>query len=109
MARAALREGLPLACEAFADRNYEPDGTLTPRSQPGAVLTDAKAVARRGVTMVQTGVVVEARGGSRVALDVDTLCVHSDTLGAVAVAERLRAALVEAGVELAAPAGRRDA
>lgn len=105
MARAALEEGLRVAHEAFADRAYEPDGTLTPRARPGAVMADVATVGRRVVEMVRTRSVT-ATDGSRVELAIDTLCVHGDTPGAVTLARRMRAALVAAGVRLAAPGDR---
>jgi UPF0271 protein len=101
MAREAVAAGLRVAYEAFADRTYEPDGSLTPRSRPGAVVADAAAVARRAVEMVRTRSVT-AIDGSQVALDIDTLCLHGDTPGALALAQAVRAALTEAGIALAA-------
>jgi UPF0271 protein len=98
---AGRRHGLRTACEAFADRAYRPDGTLVPRSQPGAVIDDADAVVSRAVAMARERVVV-AVDGSRVPLDVDTICVHGDTPGAAALAARIRQALVAAGVDVKA-------
>jgi len=104
MARAAVEAGLGVVHEAFADRSYEPDGSLTPRGRPGAVIEDATVVATRAVEMVTTRS-IEAVDGSRLALDVETLCVHGDTPGALALARSVRAALEQAGIRLAAPAG----
>jgi UPF0271 protein len=101
MPRAGETLGLRVAGEAFVDRSYEPDGTLTPRSTPGAVLTDPGAAAARAVEMVRSGSVV-ARGGSQVALAFDTLCIHGDEPTGVVVGRAVRAALVEVGVELTA-------
>ncbi|MBI4264270.1 MAG: LamB/YcsF family protein [Acidobacteria bacterium] len=98
---AGARVGLRTAREAFADRTYRADGTLVPRQETGAVLVDPETVVRRVVRMVRDGV-VEAIDGTHVPLDVDTVCVHSDTPGAAALAARIRAALVEAGVEVKA-------
>ena len=103
MARAAEDAGLRVVREAFADRGYEADGSLTPRGRPGAVLDDPAVVARRAVAMVRDGV-VEAAGGGEVALGVDTLCLHGDTPGAAALARAVREALAAAGIDLAAPA-----
>ncbi|MFQ4149306.1 5-oxoprolinase subunit PxpA [Arthrobacter sp. LAPM80] len=75
--------GLRIVTEAFADRAYNPDGTLVPRTQPGAVLHSDAAV-----------------DGSRIALDAQSLCLHGDTTGAVAMAAAVRAALLEAGVAI---------
>lgn len=96
--------GLPVATEAFADRAYAPDGTLVPRGVPGAVLHDAEVVARRVLRLATEGV-VEAVDGSVVAVEADSVCVHGDTPGAAAMAERVRAVLDEAGVTVRAFAG----
>lgn len=100
---AARRAGLRAAAEVFADRAYRRDGSLLPRSEAGAVL-HGDAVVDRAVEMVTTGAVT-AIDGTRVPLEVDTICVHGDTPGAAALARRLRAALVSAGVAVRAYAG----
>ncbi|MBM3820422.1 MAG: LamB/YcsF family protein [Acidimicrobiia bacterium] len=94
---AGARAGLRTAREGFADRAYQADGTLVPRSQPGAVIHDPALVVQRAVRMVREGV-VEAVDGSRVALAIDTLCVHGDTPGAAELAAQIRGALTDAGV-----------
>ena len=98
---AGKRAGLRTAGEGFADRGYQPDGTLVPRQQQGAVIDDPDRVVPRTVRMVcdQT---VEAIDGSCVPLSIDTVCVHGDTPGAADLAARIRAALSEAGVEVKA-------
>jgi 5-oxoprolinase (ATP-hydrolysing) subunit A len=100
LVRAGEEAGLRTASEAFADRGYRPDGSLLPRDSPGAVLNDPEAVIARAVAMVRDRSVA-ASDGTRIALRVDTLCVHGDTPGAAALAGRLRAALVSAGVSVA--------
>ena len=89
--------GLRVAAEVFADRTYEPDGSLTPRTRPGSVIHDAEAVVSRAVRMIQIRA-VEAVDGTVVPLEADTICVHGDTPGADALAARLRSALEGAGV-----------
>ena len=98
---AGKRAGLRTAGEGFADRGYQPDGTLVPRQQQGALIDDPDRVVPRTVRMVcdQT---VEAIDGSCVPLSIDTVCVHGDTPGAADLAARIRAALGEAGVEVKA-------
>lgn len=98
---AGSRLGLRVAAEAFADRSYEADGTLTPRDCAGAVLSDPEQVASRAVNMVRDGKVV-TRDGSAHSLKVDTICVHGDTPGAAELAAAVRAGLERAGVELRA-------
>jgi UPF0271 protein len=98
--RAGQEAGLRVAREAFADRTYEDDGTLTPRSQPGSVIHDAEAAAGRVVRMVQDGA-VESRTGRRLPIVADTVCVHGDTPSAVAMARAVRTALEAAGIAVA--------
>ncbi|MEO1331592.1 MAG: 5-oxoprolinase subunit PxpA, partial [Pseudomonadota bacterium] len=90
---------LPIALEAFADRTYEADGTLTPRSMPGSVLKDPAAVAERALRMTLDQEIV-ARTGERMALGFDTLCLHGDEPTAVAVATAVRRSFEEAGIEI---------
>ncbi|MBB2987331.1 LamB/YcsF family protein [Terracoccus luteus] len=98
----ALAEGagLPTRTEAFADRGYHADGTLVPRTEPGALLHDADAIAARVVRLVTDGV-VEAVDGSAVAVHADSVCIHGDTPGAVEVARSVRRHLEDAGVLVA--------
>lgn len=96
----AARAGLQVAAEAFADRGYLADGSLVPRSQPGAVLHDAGAVARRMVRFVETGL-IEAVDGSDVRVEARSICVHGDSPGAVEMAAETRRMLVDAGIEIA--------
>jgi UPF0271 protein len=102
---AGQRAGLRTACEVFADRAYQPDGTLVSRQQPGAVIDDGETVVRRVIRMVRDQA-VDAVDGSRVPLTVDTICVHGDTPGAAELAARIRAALEEAGVAVLAVGSR---
>jgi UPF0271 protein len=101
MRRAAQGAGLRFAAEAFADRRYNASGTLVSRSLPGALLGDTRAVAAQALTIARDGVVAAA-DGSAVRLAADTLCLHGDTLGAVANARAVRAALEAAGVPVRA-------
>lgn len=92
--------GLTVASEGFADRAYQADGALVPRSRPGAVIHDEGEVVRRTIALVREGIVT-AIDGSRVPLRVDTICTHGDTPGAAALVARLREALGAAGVTVA--------
>ena len=98
---AADRHGVAFFREAFADRAYLPDGTLAPRSIDGAVITDPLVAAERAVRMAVDGR-VETLDGTLVRVEVDSLCVHGDTPGAVAMAAAVRERLAAAGVELRA-------
>jgi 5-oxoprolinase (ATP-hydrolysing) subunit A len=101
LVKAGWRAGLRTASEGFADRAYRADGTLVPRSDPGAVINDPDAVVKRAVRMVRDHT-VEAIDGSRVTLVVDTICVHGDTPGAADLARRIRMGLAQADVDVRA-------
>jgi 5-oxoprolinase (ATP-hydrolysing) subunit A len=106
LVRAGVRAGLRTASEVFADRAYEPDGTLVSRRKPGAVIHDVATVVERVIRMAKDRAVV-AVDGSHVRLEVDTICVHGDTPGAAELAARIRQALTSSGVEVK-PVGERD-
>src|SRR5207249_10761253 len=93
--------GLRVAAEVFADRAYEPDGSLASRRKPGSVIHDPEAVVARAVRMVKDRTVV-AIDGSVVALVADTTCGHGDTAGSDDLAARIRAGLESAGVTVKA-------
>ncbi len=95
-ARAA---GLAVVAEAFADRAYTADGNLVSRREKGAVLHDPELVAQRMVRMVKEGV-VESIDGKMTKVDAQSICVHGDSPGAVAMARRLRALLEEEGLAI---------
>lgn len=91
--------------EAFADRAYTVAGSLVPRSEPGAVLSDPSMVAARAAEMVLVGETA-AITGERITIAAASLCVHGDTPGAVAMARAVREALTAVGVALAPFVGR---
>jgi len=93
--------GLRVAAEVFADRAYEPDGSLASRRKPGAVIHDVDAVVARAVRMVTQRTVV-ATDGSIVRLEADTICVHGDTPGSDQLAANIRRGLESAGVAVRA-------
>jgi len=95
--KAGRAAGLRVAAEVFADRAYEPDGTLASRRKPGAVIHDSDVVVARAVRMVTDRTVV-ATDGSVVPLEADTICVHGDTPGSDVLAARIRAGFERAGV-----------
>ena len=97
LARLAVAAGLPVVGEGFADRGYRADGTLMPRSLPGAVLHDPDEVVARAVRMAVDGEVQTAEGVT-VPVAVASICVHGDTPGAVDLAERVRRGLAGAGL-----------
>lgn len=98
--RAGDARGLRFASEGFADRAYQPDGSLVPRSRAGAVIDDVDAVVRRAVRMAVEGRVATS-DGSDLEIHVETICTHGDTAGAQALTRALRAGLERAGVAIA--------
>jgi UPF0271 protein len=90
--------GLQVWGEGFIDRAYKADGTLVPRHEPGALLTDPALAVTQALTMLLTGFVRAADGVSRVAVQPDTLCVHADTPGAIDLVRRLHIALADKGI-----------
>lgn len=94
LSAAARENGTHVIREAFADRRYEPDGSLTPRGTPGALLTIEEA-AGQAALLASEGVVI-ARDGSRVPIAFDTLCIHADMEAAV---ERLRSIRARLGID----------
>lgn len=97
----AARYRLRTVAEAFADRAYTPDGKLLPRGEAGAVLHDPDQIAQRVLTMVDTGTVT-AVDGTVIDVEVESICVHGDSPGAVAIAAAVRDRLLGSGVKLAA-------
>lgn len=100
LADAARTAGLAVGIVGIADRAYRADGTLVPRSEPGAVIHDAEAIAARTVQLVTDGY-LEAVDGSRVPVQADTVLLHGDNPTAVTNARTVRDALVAAGVQIA--------
>ena len=98
--RAGEHAGLQVAAEIFADRAYEPDGSLASRRKPGAVIHDPSMVVERAVKRARDRVVV-ATDGSLVRLDATTMCLHGDTPGAAKLARAVREGLEAAGVTVA--------
>jgi UPF0271 protein len=99
--KAGRAAGLRVAAEVFADRAYEPDGSLASRRKPGSVIHDADAVVARAVRMVKDRNVV-AIDGSIVPLEADTICVHGDTPGSDVLAATIRAGFERAGITVKA-------
>ncbi|MGF9663851.1 5-oxoprolinase subunit PxpA [Arthrobacter crystallopoietes] len=93
----AAAAGLRGVAEAFADRAYNPDGTLVSRREPGAVLHDTDLVVTNMVRLAQTGKIT-AIDGTIIRVDAESICVHGDTPGSVAMAAAVRAGLESAGV-----------
>jgi UPF0271 protein len=91
--------GLRVAEEAFIDRGYDSGGRLLPRDHPAALITDPQVAAARTMNLVRSGG-LSAVDGTWLSMRPLTLCVHSDTAGAVAMAENVRTALAESGAQI---------
>jgi UPF0271 protein len=100
--RAGRESGLAVASEVFADRTYQSDGSLTPRSHPDALIHDVRQSIDQVLRMVERGV-VRSTDGHDVEVEAHTLCIHGDAPGARAFAQALRDALRDAGIEVAPP------
>ena len=98
--KAAEDTGLRAAKEVFADRGYMDDGSLVPRTQPGAMITDEDVMIRRVIGMVKDGT-VETVSGKIIPIRADSVCVHGDGEKAVAFVQRIRNELTAAGVAIA--------
>ncbi|MFJ4655981.1 LamB/YcsF family protein [Nocardia sp. NPDC088792] len=98
--QAAHAAGTPFVGEGFADRAYTPEGLLTPRGTPGAVLHEDEAVTQ-ALSIANHGKAVTVDGGT-VAVSATSICVHGDTPAAVMMARRIRAALDDSGIPVRA-------
>lgn len=97
----AQQQGLPYACEVFADRAYEPDGSLVARTKEGAMITDENEAVSRVLGMILQGE-VKAVDGSVIKIKADSVCVHGDGVKALAFVEKLREAFKENGITVEA-------
>lgn len=100
----ARRAGLAVVAEAFADRAYTPKGELVSRREAGSVLHDAKVIADRMVGLAQSGT-LEAIDGSTIRVEAQSICVHGDSPGAVAIAEEIRRRFTAEGIAIRSFAG----
>jgi UPF0271 protein len=95
----ACAAGLAVVAEAYADRAYTPAGHLVPRREAGAVLHDPVVIAARMVRLATEGV-IEAIDGSLIRIEAQSLCVHGDSPGAVAIAREVRSRLEAEGLRV---------
>jgi UPF0271 protein len=99
--RTAQQRGLRVASEVFADRTYQRDGSLTPRSRSDAVIHEEEKAIDQVVRMLREGK-VRANDGTEISIVADTICLHGDNPNAVTFARRLRRKIEAAGVEVKA-------
>jgi len=98
LAGVARDRGIQAFVEAFPDRSYRPDGALTPRTRPGAMIHDPDRVAERALRLIREGV-IDAEDGSELAVDADSICIHGDAPNAVEAAVAIALALAAHGIE----------
>ncbi|KXZ15618.1 LamB/YcsF family protein [Bacillus nakamurai] len=99
--KAGEQIGLQTASEVFADRTYQADGTLTPRSQPDALIQDDSKAVKQVIQMVKDGTVTSQQGQA-VRLQADTVCIHGDGAHALTFAKTIRKELQAAGIHISA-------
>lgn len=101
LVKAAARKGLPFAQEVFADRSYQPDGTLTPREQAGALISDPDKAAKQVISMIKEGKVSPLKG-SEFLIKADTVCIHGDGPHALLFARNIKEQLRQEGIQIQA-------
>jgi UPF0271 protein len=89
--------GFPVAAEAYADRRYEPDGSLRSRKFGDSLLTDPAEAAAQAVRIAESGTVI-ASNGATIPVHAQTICIHGDTPGAIQIAAAVAASLRHAGI-----------
>ena len=99
MEEAAKKLNMRIACEIFADRNYEDDGNLVSRSKPNALITDPEVAKNHIIKMVKTQA-LNCFSGKQIPCDIDSVCVHGDGKSAVNTAREIKDGLVKTGVTL---------
>jgi UPF0271 protein len=96
---AAKKNGLRIACEIFADRNYEDNGNLISRSKPNALITDPELAKKHVLSMVKNQA-INCLSGKRIPCEIDSVCIHGDNESSLATAKSIRDNLVDNGLEL---------
>ena len=99
MQMAAKKLDMKIACEIFADRNYEDDGNLVSRSKPNALITDPKIAEQHVIKMVENQA-INCYSGKKIPCEIDSVCVHGDGKSAVSTAKQIKQGLIKAGVTL---------
>ena len=96
---AAKKLDMKIACEIFADRNYEDDGNLVSRKKPHALITDPKQAQKHVLKMVKTQS-LNCHSGKQIPCEIDSVCIHGDNQSSLATAKSIKNNLVENGLEL---------
>ena len=96
---AAKKIGMKIACEIFADRNYEDDGNLVSRSKPNALITDPEEAKKHVLSMVKNQS-INCHSGKQISCEIDSICIHGDNYSSLATAKSIRANLLDNGLNL---------
>ena len=99
MEQAAKKLDMKIACEIFADRNYEDDGNLVSRKKPNALITDSEVAKKHVLTMVKNQA-LNCHSGKQIPCEIDSVCIHGDNESSLATAKSIRDNLVENGLIL---------
>ena len=99
MEDAAKKLNMKIACEIFADRNYEDDGNLVSRKKPHALITDPEEAKKHVLNMVKNQS-LNCHSGKQIPCEIDSVCIHGDNLSALATAKSIKENLIENGLEL---------
>ena len=95
----AKKLNMNIACEIFADRNYEDDGNLVSRSKPHALITDPEVAKKHVLTMVKNQTII-CHSGKQIPCEIDSVCIHGDNESSLATAKSIKENLVENGLKL---------
>ncbi len=99
MQEAAKKLNMKIACEIFADRNYEDDGNLVSRKKPNALITDPEKAKRHVLTMVKNQA-INCHSGKQIPCEIDSVCIHGDNQSSLATAKSIKKNLLENGLKL---------
>ena len=99
MEKAAKKLNMKVACEIFADRNYEDDGNLVSRSKPNALITDPEQAKKHVLSMVQNQA-INCLSGKQIPCEIDSVCIHGDNISSVKTAKSIKSDLVKNGLIL---------
>ena len=99
MEEAAKKLNMKIACEIFADRNYEDDGNLVSRKKPNALITDPEEAKKHVVSMVKNQA-LNCYSGKQIPCEIDSVCIHGDNKSSLATANSIRDNLLENGLIL---------
>ena len=96
---AAKKLNMKIACEIFADRNYEDDGNLVSRKKPHALITDPEQAKKHVLTMVKNQS-LNCHSGKQIPCEIDSVCIHGDNISSLATAKSIRENLIDNGLNL---------